>query len=333
MEMPASSNAAPMMKPRAEPRGVVDHHCGNSLSQLEGRGDSIKSNRHGWSTRTQPHDVGYPEIHRPHRDIVPVVGADNSPRITRAAPADHRATRRWSAGRTHGPIPCCPCCLWLARLNLTHYAVVINGRQPVELRYNTALNALHQKDSAIQMNTTIGKGITITGSIHAARPSRSRERSTATCSRRITTSPSSWARASTAPSSRRASRFAADRRAADRARSRACARQSAAVRADVAAPKLTLEEGATFNGLVEPAKTDAAMIVAALPQQRTPTAQTRLPIRARGRVPAHTFTKSLQTSHSARRARLSWPPHLTAAQSRQVAWMSPQPPCRHACVH
>ena len=39
--------------------------------------------------------------------------------------------------------------------------------------------------------------------------------------------------------------------------------QTAAVRADVASPKLTLEEGATFNGSVAPARTDAAMRVAA----------------------------------------------------------------------
>jgi cytoskeletal protein CcmA (bactofilin family) len=46
---------------------------------------------------------------------------------------------------------------------------------------------------------------------------------------------------------------------------RECVRvhQSAAVKADVASPKLALEEGATFNGSVAPARTDAAMRVAA----------------------------------------------------------------------
>lgn len=39
--------------------------------------------------------------------------------------------------------------------------------------------------------------------------------------------------------------------------------RSAAVRADVRSPRLALEEGATFNGQVEPAKTDAAILVAA----------------------------------------------------------------------
>jgi cytoskeletal protein CcmA (bactofilin family) len=39
--------------------------------------------------------------------------------------------------------------------------------------------------------------------------------------------------------------------------------QSAAVRADVRSPRFALEEGATFKGCVEPAKTDAAILVAA----------------------------------------------------------------------
>jgi cytoskeletal protein CcmA (bactofilin family) len=38
---------------------------------------------------------------------------------------------------------------------------------------------------------------------------------------------------------------------------------TAAVKADVASPKLSLADGATFNGSVEPARTDAAMRVAA----------------------------------------------------------------------
>jgi cytoskeletal protein CcmA (bactofilin family) len=38
---------------------------------------------------------------------------------------------------------------------------------------------------------------------------------------------------------------------------------SATVKADIRSPKLALEEGATFNGSVEPAKTDAAILVAA----------------------------------------------------------------------
>lgn len=39
--------------------------------------------------------------------------------------------------------------------------------------------------------------------------------------------------------------------------------ESARVKADIRSPRLALEEGATFNGQVEPAKTDAAILVAA----------------------------------------------------------------------
>jgi len=46
--------------------------------------------------------------------------------------------------------------------------------------------------------------------------------------------------------------------------------QSAAVKGDIAAPRLALEEGATFNGSVEPAKTDAAFIVAAYRNKNAP---------------------------------------------------------------
>lgn len=39
--------------------------------------------------------------------------------------------------------------------------------------------------------------------------------------------------------------------------------ETARVKGDIAAPKLILEDGAIFNGSVEPARTDAALIVAA----------------------------------------------------------------------
>jgi cytoskeletal protein CcmA (bactofilin family) len=38
---------------------------------------------------------------------------------------------------------------------------------------------------------------------------------------------------------------------------------SARVKADIAAPKFAIEDGAIFNGSVEPSRTDAALIVAA----------------------------------------------------------------------
>jgi cytoskeletal protein CcmA (bactofilin family) len=39
--------------------------------------------------------------------------------------------------------------------------------------------------------------------------------------------------------------------------------RTAAIKADIASPKLALEEGATFTGSVEPGRVDAAMIVQA----------------------------------------------------------------------
>ena len=68
--------------------------------------------------------------------------------------------------------------------------------------------------------------------------------------------------------------------------------QSAAVKGDVAAPRLALEEGATFNGSVEPAKTDAAIIVAAYRNKNAP-ARTRVTsICAAWATAAHDCTKS-----------------------------------------
>lgn len=51
---------------------------------------------------------------------------------------------------------------------------------------------------------------------------------------------------------------------------------SAAVRADVAAPRLTLEDGAMFNGSVEPARVDAAIIVGAYRRKTEPEAVTTI---------------------------------------------------------
>jgi cytoskeletal protein CcmA (bactofilin family) len=46
--------------------------------------------------------------------------------------------------------------------------------------------------------------------------------------------------------------------------------QSASVRADIASPKIALEDGATFTGTVEPARTDAAMSVTAYRNKNEP---------------------------------------------------------------
>jgi len=113
------------------------------------------------------------------------------------------------------------------------------------------------------MNTTIGKGITITGSIHAQEP--------VTIAGTVNGDVLASEHDVTVELGARVEGLVTARRITVRGRStgRLIARevvrvqQSAAVRADVAAPKLALEEGATFNGSVEPAKTDAAIRVAA----------------------------------------------------------------------
>jgi cytoskeletal protein CcmA (bactofilin family) len=46
--------------------------------------------------------------------------------------------------------------------------------------------------------------------------------------------------------------------------------RSAAVRADIASPKLSLEEGAMFNGSVQPGRADAAIHVAAYRRKSEP---------------------------------------------------------------
>jgi cytoskeletal protein CcmA (bactofilin family) len=46
--------------------------------------------------------------------------------------------------------------------------------------------------------------------------------------------------------------------------------RSAAVRADIASPKLSLEEGAMFNGSVQPGRVDAAIHVAAYRRKSEP---------------------------------------------------------------
>src|SRR5687767_594012 len=50
--------------------------------------------------------------------------------------------------------------------------------------------------------------------------------------------------------------------------------RSAAVKADIASPRLALEEGAMFNGSVEPARVDAAILVAAYRRKGEPVAST-----------------------------------------------------------
>ena len=130
--------------------------------------------------------------------------------------------------------------------------------------------ALRYNSGTIKMNTTIGKGITITGSIHAGEPVTI----AGTVNGDVLASDYDvtvelGARVEV-PSPREPSRFGGDPPGRLIARDVVRVQQSAAVKGDVAAPRLWLEDGATFNGSVEPAKADAAMIVAAYRNKNAP---------------------------------------------------------------
>ncbi|HEY7496950.1 MAG TPA: polymer-forming cytoskeletal protein [Vicinamibacterales bacterium] len=113
------------------------------------------------------------------------------------------------------------------------------------------------------MNTTIGKGITITGRIEAQEP--------VTIAGTVHGDVHAQDHDVTVEAGARVEGAVTARSITIRGRSfgRLIARdvvrvqQTAAVKADVRAPRLALEDGATFNGCVEPAKTDAAFLVAA----------------------------------------------------------------------
>jgi cytoskeletal protein CcmA (bactofilin family) len=113
------------------------------------------------------------------------------------------------------------------------------------------------------MITTIGKGITITGTIQA--------QEAVTIAGTVTgdvlasdfdVTVEAGARVEGAVTARR---ITVGGRSSGRLIAREIVRllPSSAVKADIRAPKLALAEGATFNGCVEPAKTDAAILVAA----------------------------------------------------------------------
>jgi cytoskeletal protein CcmA (bactofilin family) len=114
-----------------------------------------------------------------------------------------------------------------------------------------------------EMNTTIGKGIVVTGSIQASEP--------VLIAGRVNGDVLVAEHDVTVESGAHVEGAVTARTITVRGRSngRLIARdlvrlhQSASVKADIASPRLALEEGATFNGCVEPAKADAAMRVAA----------------------------------------------------------------------
>jgi cytoskeletal protein CcmA (bactofilin family) len=119
------------------------------------------------------------------------------------------------------------------------------------------------------MNTTIGKGITITGTIQAGE--------SVTIAGTVNGDVLASDYDVTVEAGARIDGAVTARSITVKGRStgRLIARdvrvqQTAAVKGDVAAPRLALEEGATFNGSVEPAKADAAMIVAAYRNKNAP---------------------------------------------------------------
>jgi cytoskeletal protein CcmA (bactofilin family) len=113
------------------------------------------------------------------------------------------------------------------------------------------------------MNTTIGKGITITGSIQAQESviiAGTVHGDVLASDHDVTVE--LGARVDGAVMARN---ITVRGRSSGRLIAREVVRvhDSAAVQADIASPKLSIEEGATVNGCVEPAKTDAAMRVVA----------------------------------------------------------------------
>ena len=113
------------------------------------------------------------------------------------------------------------------------------------------------------MMTTIGKGITVKGTIHSGESLLIAGRVTGdvlVADHDVTVEPG--AHVDGAVTARRITVHGTSK---GRLIAREFVRvlQSAAVRADVASPRLSLEDGATFNGSVAPARTDAAMRVAA----------------------------------------------------------------------
>jgi cytoskeletal protein CcmA (bactofilin family) len=113
------------------------------------------------------------------------------------------------------------------------------------------------------MITTIGKGITVRGTIQAEEPVTILGTVTGdVMASDYDVTVEAGAHVDGAVMARRIT-VAGNSKGRLIARELVCVHPTAAVKADVASPKLSLAEGATFNGSVEPARTDAAMRVAA----------------------------------------------------------------------
>lgn len=113
------------------------------------------------------------------------------------------------------------------------------------------------------MNTTIGKGIVITGTIQAAEPVLIAGRvngDVLAAEHDVTVERSAHVEGAVT-----AKTITVHGRSNGRLIARDVVRllETAFVKADIASPRLALADGATFNGCVEPAKADAAMRVAA----------------------------------------------------------------------
>lgn len=122
------------------------------------------------------------------------------------------------------------------------------------------------------MITTIGKGIAITGTIHAEEPvliAGLVRGDVHAANFDVTVE-----RGGTVDGAVTGRTITVHGRSSGRLIARELVRvlEKAVVRADVAAPKISLQEGALFNGSVTPARTDAALIVAAYRGKTDPTA-------------------------------------------------------------
>jgi len=124
------------------------------------------------------------------------------------------------------------------------------------------------------MITTIGRGITIKGTIHAQEPVRIAGTITGdvlAADHDVTVEPGGQVVGAIT-----GRRITIGGKSSGRLIAREFVRvqQSAAVKADIASPKMALEDGATFNGSVEPARVDAAMRVQAYRNSKAESAAT-----------------------------------------------------------
>jgi cytoskeletal protein CcmA (bactofilin family) len=150
-------------------------------------------------------------------------------------------------------------------------AVAFVSRLMEPLQYNEPrqlANRPRTRQDCLTMHTTIGKLITITGTIHAQEPVTIAGTVTGdvlASDHDVTIEVGAYVEGAVT-----ARNITIHGRSTGRLIAREVVRlhDSASVKADVAAPKLALEDGALFNGCVEPAKAEAARIVTAYRNSR-----------------------------------------------------------------